>query len=93
MKEEELQKTILENKSNIALIKQAIEYIGKDISNLREEIKNLSLQLANGYAKKEETSDLEKRIDRIESWQGWFVKIVGGAIIVAVLAAIGLEVR
>lgn len=69
---------------NVELINEKIQTIRKDVDDLEDTIKN-------EYTPLTVTNGIDTRVKKFEGLWDWAIKIVLGAIIVAILAIIGLK--
>lgn len=74
------------NSRTIALIKKDLEYMTKGIDEIKESIN----KMVNGFVTIEQYRNLEKRVAEMENLKDWAMKLVFGAIILTVLAIIGI---
>ena len=68
----------------LARMAKDIEYIKLSM----EELKKLIAEVKDGYAKKEEFESLKRRVQHIEGNATWLVRIIIGAVIVAILSLV-----
>jgi tetrahydromethanopterin S-methyltransferase subunit B len=69
---------------NVALINEKIQNIKDDVKDLEDTIKKEYTPLST-------TNAIDTRVKKFESFWDWGIKIVLGALIVAILAIIGLK--
>jgi hypothetical protein len=72
------------NTTAIAVIQNDMNYIKTQLDSLVRSMTALRLE----YAAKNEVSELAKRVDKIEGWFTWIIRIILGAILVALLALV-----
>lgn len=85
----------LENHNiSIELIKQEIKqefaHMKEGMDNIASQISNLERKLVEGFISKEQFNNLESRVKSIENGNTWVIRLIIGAVIVALLASIGL---
>jgi tetrahydromethanopterin S-methyltransferase subunit B len=69
---------------NVELINEKIQTVKKDVADLEDTIKK-------EYTPITVTNNIDTRVKKFESFWDWGIKIVLGAMIVAILAIIGLK--
>lgn len=84
MTNKEVSDKVENHDTSIKLIEQSLTYMTTGIAEIKESIKN-------GLATKKDLDTLDMRVKNIESIKDWAIKIVLGAIIVSLLAVIGLK--
>lgn len=80
-----------DNRTSILLLKQDIGYVKSALDEIKNDIKDIKEELPNAFATKSELVNLDKRLKDVEDLKNWFVRIVLGAIIVSILALMGLN--
>lgn len=89
------------NTQSIAVLSSEIGYMRSGIDDIKKGISDLRKDVADSYSKKGELAvvqasfqkdldELGRRMKAIESFKDWGVKIVLGAVIITLLALIGL---
>lgn len=68
-----------------------VELITDKIKILREDVDELEDTIKKEYATINITNGIDKRVKKFEDYWDWGIKIVLGALIVGVLALIGLK--
>ena len=75
--------------SNVsARLLEIAQTLGANHLDVKKDIEALTNSVSNNYATKAEHSDLKSRVDKMSEGIGWVLKIVGGAIIVALMGVI-----
>lgn len=69
---------------NVELINEKIQTVKKDVADLEDTIKK-------EYTPLTVTNGIDTRVKKFENFWDWGIKIVLGAMIVAILAIIGLK--
>ena len=65
--------------------------VAKDIEYIKvgmDDVKKLINEVKDGYTKKEEFESLKRRVQHIEGNATWLVRIIIGAVIVAILSLV-----
>lgn len=90
-----LESQLAEHNTAIELIKQEIRqeflHMKESIDSLAEQFKDMKNQLISGFVTKEEHASLRRDVDELLSLKGWAIRIVVGAIIISLLALIGVR--
>lgn len=68
-----------------------VELINSKIQNIRDDVDDLEDTLKKEYTPLTVTNGIDTRVKKFESFWDWGIKILLGAIIVAILAVIGLK--
>jgi tetrahydromethanopterin S-methyltransferase subunit B len=68
-----------------------IELINEKIQTIRKDVDDLDDTLKKEYTPLSMTNGIDTRVKKFESFWDWGIKIVLGAMIVAILAIIGLK--
>ena len=90
-----LEDQLAEHNTAIELIKQELRaeflHMKESIDMLSTQFNEFRKELINQYVTKEQFYALKKDVDQNKDTWNWIIKIVGGAIIIAMMAAIGLK--
>lgn len=76
--------------TTVAVLEDRVKNIGKEIDEVQEDLKSLKKEVKEEYTPKSTTSEIDGRVKKFEGLWDWFLKIVFGAIVLALLAIIGL---
>lgn len=68
-----------------------VELIQSKIQDIRDDVDELEDTLKKEYTPLSTTEGIDKRVKKFEDYWDWALKIVLGALIVAVLALVGLR--
>ncbi len=68
-----------------------VELINSKIQNIRDDVDDLEDTLKKEYTPLTVTNSIDTRVKKFEGLWDWAIKIVLGAMIVAILAIIGLK--
>lgn len=68
-----------------------VELINSKIQNIRDDVDDLEDTLKKEYTPLTVTNGIDTRVKKFEGLWDWAIKIVLGAMIVAILAIIGLK--
>jgi tetrahydromethanopterin S-methyltransferase subunit B len=68
-----------------------VDLINEKIQNIRDDVDDLETTLKKEYTPLSTTNAIDIRVKKFESFWDWSIKIVLGALIVAILAIIGLK--
>lgn len=100
MASKELEKQTEMNTNSISLIQKDLSYMTKGIDDIKTSVKDLGTTMTNGFATKSEITlirgeikSVSDRVIPLEKAGSWVVKIVLGAIILALLALLGLGLK
>lgn len=77
-----------QNTSEIALIKQSLKYMKDGIDEIKQELRDFKRELIDGFVTKEKFQALEQDVKELKSLKEWALRIVLGAVIVALLALV-----
>lgn len=94
-KQEDIAEQIEKHSTSIALLQQGMDYMTNGIDDIKVSINSLRIDVSNGFAKKEEITSLRLEIlelkdkqEKLENLKDWAIKLVVGAIIVALLSLV-----
>ena len=83
------------NETRLAVMGEKITYIEKNsdeqktaMKDLREEVKSLGKKIDDTYATRADLVETQKDVESLRSNISWFVKIVLGTVIVAILGLV-----
>lgn len=68
-----------------------VELINSKIQNIRDDVDDLEDTIKKEYTPLSMTNGIDTRVKKFESFWDWGIKIVLGAMILAILAIIGLK--
>lgn len=68
-----------------------VDLINEKIQNIRDDVDDLETTLKKEYTPLSITNGIDTRVKKFESLWDWGIKIVLGAILLAILAVIGLK--
>lgn len=68
-----------------------VELIESKIQNIRDDVDDLEDTIKKEYTPLTKTNEIDTRVKKFESFWDWGIKIVLGAMIIAILAIIGLK--
>lgn len=68
-----------------------VELINSKIQNIRDDVDELEDTIKKEYTPLSTTSGIDNRVKKFENFWDWGVKLILGAIMLAVLAIIGLK--
>ncbi len=68
-----------------------VDLINEKIQNIRDDVDDLETTLKKEYTPLSTTTAIDTRVKKFESLWDWGIKIVLGAILLAILAVIGLK--
>jgi uncharacterized coiled-coil DUF342 family protein len=90
MTNETVKKNQIEDKTGerLAVVETKIDMMNKAIIELTARIADLSRDLTNGKASKNELADLEKRLKVLEDERSWVVRVILGVLLTAILGTI-----
>lgn len=80
------------NTTSISLIQKDIQYMSKGIDEIKTSMKDLKDGLMQGFVTIEQFKNLQQEVWDLQNLKDWAMKIIFGAIILAVLAVIGIGV-
>lgn len=81
------------NEIQIAVMTEKITNIEKTTARIDTTLHDLSTQFSNTYVTKIEQRDVERRIEKVEALLTWAGRIILSAIIIGVLALLGLQIK
>ena len=87
-KKKDITEQVDENTTSIALIKQDMQYMKDGIDNIIQSVKSLREDVSNGFVKKEEVDAIKTRISNLENLKEWAIRIVLGAVLLAILSLV-----
>lgn len=79
------------NVINWELIKSKMKNLKDDVRDLKDEFDDLEKTVKNEYTPLSTTRIIDSRVAKFESLWDWALKLVFGAIIISLLALIGLK--
>lgn len=68
-----------------------VELIESKIQNIRDDVGDLEDTLKKEYTPLTKTNEIDTRVKKFEGLWDWAIKIILGAMLVAILAIIGLK--
>lgn len=90
----EIEKRVDMHETAIQLVNQRLDLSLKTVTNgiddLKQSVNGLKTSIDNGYVTKQQFENVKNDVDDLKSLKGWAMKIVIGAVIVGVLALLGL---
>jgi hypothetical protein len=92
MSGKELEKQVEINTSSISLIQKDLSYMTKGIDELKQMFNEFAKNLADGFVTKAEFNNLQEKVDGMVNLKDWAIKIILGAIIIALLALVGIGI-
>lgn len=87
-------KQIQSNTKSLAELATASAIVARDIGYMRQEMEKLITKidaLNAQFVTKSEYEDIEQRLNKLESLKDWIVRLVLGAVIMGLLALLGLK--
>lgn len=94
MTTKEIEKKVDLHDTAIQLTNQKLELSMKTVTQGIEDLKNglsdLKTSIDSGYVTKQQFENIRSDVEDLKSLKGWAIKIVVGAVIVGVLALLGL---
>lgn len=76
------------NEVKLAVMSEKITNIETNVSEIKSSLKNLQHSMDDGYARKIDLAETQKEVDSLKNNVGWAVKIVLGAVILAILGLV-----
>lgn len=92
MKNEQAPSTLdSRNEIQLAVMAEKVSNIEKKTTAIEQGISDLQHSIDNGYARKGDLDELRRTVSKMESQRDWAVKLIIGAVIISILALLGLR--
>jgi archaellum component FlaC len=79
------------NEETLGVVVERIANIDENVKRIENNLSKLEGKIDGHYATKSDFKDIERRVSNIEDINKWAIRIILSAIIVAVLAVIGIK--
>jgi len=76
---------------SVELVKQDIGYLKLGVDEIREELRQMRTDFKDGYVSRDEYTALSREVRDLKNLKDWAIKIVLGAVLVGLLALLGLR--
>jgi hypothetical protein len=81
-----------DNSTAIKLIQKDLSYMSSGITEIKDSIKELKDNMLNGFVSIEQFRNLQAEVRELKNLKDWAMRLVMGAIILAVLAVLGIGI-